>query len=199
MFDHMMEHISEQRLGSSGAVERPEFGRDYGTQDAVDPNDPEQRQKLERFVLANTPERHRFQTAEGLQAIVYFDSRGRAVSAALAEIAVEDLVRIAHGFSSRFPGEPDHAKPGTSSTDHGYRKPVTEESKRFSIHKPASADDHLGQAYNDLLAIKGDMDNMDEVPSDLKAFYKQVQAALDGVASARKATTQLRGMAKRLG
>lgn len=198
MFDHLMEHIAEQKLTPSGAVDRPEFERDYGSHDAVNPSDPDQRQKLERFVLANTPERHRYMTAEGLQAIVYFDARGRAASSTLAEISTEELVRIAHEFSSRFPGEPDHSRPGTSSTDHGYRKPVTEERGRFSAHKPAEADNHLGEAYNALLAIKGDMDKMEEVPQPLRAFYKQVEKAMGSVAEARKETTQLRGMAKRL-
>jgi hypothetical protein len=78
---------------------------------------------LEKFVLNNTPEHHRYMTAGGHQGIVYFDFRGRAASGVLAEISSEDLARIAHEFSKRYPGEPDRSKPQTNRTDHGYQRP----------------------------------------------------------------------------
>jgi hypothetical protein len=124
MYPNLMKYITEQRLTPSGAVDRPEFERGYGSSDAVDTTDPEQRAKLERFVLSNTPERHRYTTAAGYQGIVYFDARGRAVSGVLSEISIEDLVRVAHEFSKRFPGEPDHSSPQTGSSNHGYSRPT---------------------------------------------------------------------------
>jgi len=124
MYPNLMKYITEQRLTPSGAVDRPEFERGHGSSDAVDTTDPEQRAKLERFVLNNTPERHRYTTAVGGQGVVYFDARGRAVSGVLSEISTEDLVRVAHEFSKRFPGEPDHARPQTGSSNHGYPRPT---------------------------------------------------------------------------
>lgn len=122
MFDSLMKHISEQRLHVSGAVDRPEMDRDYGGVDQVAPD----RQKLEQFVLRNTPCRHKYETADGQQGIVYFDSRGRAASCTLSEIPDEDLMRVAHEFSKRFPGEPNHSKPQTGRREHGYPTPVQE-------------------------------------------------------------------------
>lgn len=72
------------------------------------------------------------------------------------------------------------------------------EGKRFSIHKPAEADEKLGAAYRDVLALKSDMDAMEEIPADLRPLYKQVMKAMDAIAKARQETTQLRGMAKKI-
>jgi hypothetical protein len=126
MFDHMMKYIAEEGQFASGAVDRTEFERSYGDDDNFDPSDPPDRVKLSRFVLRNTPSQHRYKTAEGAQGIVYFDSRGRAASCALEEIPLEDLVRIAHECSKRFPGEVNHDRPKTGRRKHGYAKPVQE-------------------------------------------------------------------------
>jgi len=88
--------------------------------------DPGWRAKAERFVLANTPARHRFGKSGGSEAIVYFDSRGRAANAVIADIPDDDLARIVAGFSRRGPGEFQLGKPSTSSKDHGYGVPVQE-------------------------------------------------------------------------
>lgn len=129
MYESLMKHISEQQIGASGAVDRPEFDRDYGG-DQVSFDVPGQREKVKAFVLRNTPHRHRYKDAEGRQGVVYFDARGRAASCVLEQIPDDDLVRIAHEFSKRFPGEPNHDKPQTSRSNHGYPTPVQEARER---------------------------------------------------------------------
>jgi hypothetical protein len=126
MYDSMMKYVAAPPAPIA-EIARQEFAREYQAI-AVPTDDPQWRQKTERFVLANTPERHKYGTADGGQGIVYFDARDRAASALIGAIPDEDLARIAAGFSRRAPGEPDPDKPHTSSADHGYRPPVRESS-----------------------------------------------------------------------
>lgn len=128
MFGNLMKYVSEQKLSASGAVERPEFDRDFGGNgaDIVNTDDPEWRKKMERFVVSNTPCRHKYETATGAQGIVYFDSRGRAASCAVSEIPDEELIRVANEFSKRAPGQDANGKPQTSRSNHGYTRPVQE-------------------------------------------------------------------------
>jgi len=128
------------------APSRPEFERGSSVI-GVQQDDPEWRDKAERFVLANTPARHKFGKASGSQAIVYFDSRGRAASAVIGDIPDDELACIVAGFSRRGPGEPQLGKPSTSSKDHGYGIPVQE----------VKAGDGLGEGREDpALALPGD-------------------------------------------
>ena len=117
-FAGMFGYITEGGDGPQGAVDRPEFEPDH-----EDGMDAEERVKMERFILRNTPSQHRYKTAGGQQGIVYFDDRGRAASAELATIPCADLVRIAKGCSKRFPGEVGHNRPETGRNDHGYEAP----------------------------------------------------------------------------
>jgi len=95
-----LEGMIEQRE-IDGAVNRDEF-------DVIPPFSPEweiiPRKTLEGFVLAGTPESHRFMTAEGLVGIVYFDPRGRAVAAGLSEMDTGVLFDLAKtmGFKPKF-------------------------------------------------------------------------------------------------
>lgn len=118
----LTKYMTEQQTSAHGEVHRPEFDRDYGDSDGdvLSFDGPDQRQKVERFVLRNTPHRHRYKTFEGQQGITYFDARNRAASCALSEIPDEDLIRVADQFSKR------RIKPQTGRRDHGYVKPVQE-------------------------------------------------------------------------
>lgn len=118
MFSHLIEYISKKPVLETD-MWRPEFER----QSAGASPDPKWREKAERYVLANTPGRHRYVTAEGQEAIVYFDARGRAACAAISEVPDQDLARIADMFSGRAPG----ADPVKPSGDTGYVKPAMEE------------------------------------------------------------------------
>jgi hypothetical protein len=69
---------------------------------------------------------------------------------------------------------------------------------RQQIHKPAEADEALGQAYLKLVSFKQGIDAMEEIPTYLKPYYRQVLKAIDAVVDARKETTQLRGMVRKL-
>lgn len=69
---------------------------------------------------------------------------------------------------------------------------------RQQIHKPAEADEVLGQAYLKLVSFKQGIDAMEEIPTYLKPYYRQVLKAIDAVVDARKETTQLRGMVRKL-
>jgi hypothetical protein len=65
-------------------------------------------------------------------------------------------------------------------------------------HKAAEADTAAGQAFNSLIGLKMSLDQMDEIPSDLKPLYKEIMKAMDAVGTARKHTTQVRGMVRRI-
>jgi len=69
---------------------------------------------------------------------------------------------------------------------------------RQMLHKPAEADDALGQAYLKLVSFKQGIDAMHEIPAYLKPYYTQVMKAMSEVGEARKQTTQLRGMVRKL-
>lgn len=68
----------------------------------------------------------------------------------------------------------------------------------FPSHLPAKADDAVGEAFRALMSFKFAMDQMEEIPKDLLPYYNQAMKAADGLAEAKKATYQLRMMARRL-
>ena len=65
------------------------------------------------------------------------------------------------------------------------------------LHKPAEADEALGQAYNALISFKSGFDRMEEIPRDYLPIYNEISKAVDKVVAARQATTQVRMMARR--
>ena len=67
------------------------------------------------------------------------------------------------------------------------------------LHKPAEADEALGQAYNSLVSFKMAIDRMEEIPKDLHGIYDEIGKAISKVADARKHTTQVRMLARRMG
>ena len=69
---------------------------------------------------------------------------------------------------------------------------------RRMLHKPAEADDAMGQAFVKLVSFKQGIDAMHEIPDYLMPYYKQVMKAMDAVGKARQETTQLRGMVRKL-
>jgi len=71
-------------------------------------------------------------------------------------------------------------------------------SGNISWHKAAEADEALGDAYRKLVSMKQEMDAFEEIPSYLMPFYKTVMKAMGEVGDARKQTTQVRGMVRRL-
>jgi len=127
MLDNVIPHLTEQQK-QDGEVDRPEFDPDYDVQGWPLLSDPEQRQKLENYVLRKCiSERHRFKMADGSDAVVYFDARGRAAQCRITEMPDADLVRLAKEAGKRFPGQKDPKKPQTGKKDHGYDPPVQEE------------------------------------------------------------------------
>jgi hypothetical protein len=127
MLENVMPHLSEQQK-RDGAVDRPEFDPDYNVSGWPTLSDPEERLKLERFVLRKCiPERHRFKMANGTDGVVYLDSRGRATHCPITEVPDADLVRMAKEAGKRFKGQKDPKKPKTDKKDHGYKPPVREE------------------------------------------------------------------------
>ena len=68
----------------------------------------------------------------------------------------------------------------------------------ISWHKAAEADEALGDAYRKLVSMKMEMDVFEEIPSYLMPFYREVLKGLDAIIKARKQTTQVRGMVRRL-
>jgi predicted metal-dependent hydrolase len=85
MFDSMMKLTEQQQM--DGAVRRKEFDEPRQADSFSD----EMRAKMREFVSQETPKHHRFVTRQGKQAVVYFDPRGRAVSAAIDDMSDEDL------------------------------------------------------------------------------------------------------------
>ena len=128
MFEQMMELVTENAK-RDGAIERDEFSADYGHSGWPTVADPEQRQKLEAFVLRKTPKVHQYDTADGGKGIVFFDHRGAAARCDISKLEDAELVRIAGVFGKRQAGEPNPNKPSTSATNHGYTKPVQEETE----------------------------------------------------------------------
>lgn len=140
MFDSLIS-LSESGLKMDGAVDRPELAHqgpyDYDMS-------PELRSELEEFVYAHTPCRHKFSDMRGQRGIVYFDGRGRAADALLADISSSELMRQAriHGWR----GADDEV--GVGSTPHGtgvlftnggagYRIPYTESEGPVSDDLPS--------------------------------------------------------------
>lgn len=61
----------------------------------------------------------------------------------------------------------------------------------FPWHLPAQADQAATDTYMKLLAFKGAMDRMEEIPADLRPFYDQTGKAIDAVYKVQKETHQL--------
>lgn len=216
MYGNMMRYVAAQQ--TDGEVERREFEPDSTASGWPAMSDDETRTRVEKFVSKHIPEAHKFVDAAGAEKVIYLDERGRTASCALEEVPDGELARMAERYGMRLnggmrPGKND-PKPGmtpeTSRTDHGYDKPRVEsadgafegaltEAKGLGLHKAASSDEHLGMAYRDVLGLKGDLDKAEEIPASLKPLYKQVTKAMGAIAKARQETTQLRGMAKKLG
>ena len=194
MYGNLMRFVAPQK--ADGAVERPEFNpNSEGWPEMLDDGN---RERIEQYVFRRIPDRLKVATAEGSVHIVFADERGRVMDSRIDNISDEQLLQLAKQVSGK-----TSFRPETNKTNHGYPKPQQEgveeisEGKRFSIHKPAEADDKLGAAYRDVAALKADMDAMEEIPSNLKALYKQAMKAMDAITKARQETTQLRGMAKK--
>lgn len=66
------------------------------------------------------------------------------------------------------------------------------------LHKPAEADEKLGEAYRGLHSFKFAFDQMEEIPANLQPIYNQIMKASDAIVEARRHTAQLREMVKRM-
>lgn len=66
------------------------------------------------------------------------------------------------------------------------------------LHKPAEADEKLGEAFRGLHSFKFAFDQMEEIPANLQPIYNQIMKATDAIAKARQETGQLREMVKRM-
>jgi hypothetical protein len=148
MLEHVLPHLAEQQK-LDGAVDHPEFDPDYDVSGWPLLSDPQERQKLENFVLRKCiSDRHKFKKADGTEGVVYFDSRGRAVHCAITEVPDADLVRLAREGGKRVKGQPNTKKPQTGKKDHGYTPPVQEdqeleEARRFPIQRIKNGADEM--------------------------------------------------------
>jgi hypothetical protein len=61
----------------------------------------------------------------------------------------------------------------------------------------SNADEAVGQAYRAIHDLKADLDDMEEIPTQLKKIYAAIMAASKAVGDARRDTNQLREMARR--
>lgn len=141
MFDQMF-NLMEEADHPDGAVRRTEFDLQYvGTS-------PFDRDKLESLVYAKTAARHRYITAKGLKAIVWYDKRGRACASALKDISDGELAYVAKSLNiNTMPGTVDAATMGGESPqDHGYIRPVTEELAIFGVIADEFIEDAREQA-----------------------------------------------------
>jgi len=89
MFSSMLRLVEQQN--SDGAIRHAEFD----PAPSQGPFDPAGREEMIRFIDASTPARHKFDTADGRTGVVYFDTRGRAVSAVLDDLGDDTLGWIA--------------------------------------------------------------------------------------------------------
>jgi len=176
MLEHIFSHLTEQQK-LDGEVDHPEFDPDYNVSGWPLLSDPEQRRKLESFVLRKCiPDRHRFRMANGSQGIVYFDARGRAVASAITEVPDADLVRLAKEAGSRLPGQRDTTKPQTGKKDHGYTPPVQEEQELKEERPPFyDASSRLIRKFIDDLDQAVKSEHMER--KDKAAFLRAVDKA----------------------
>jgi len=114
MFGSMMRLIEQQQV--DGAVRRPEFEPPPDSEASLS---DEERGRLIAFLASTTPDRHKFVAAGGRVGVVYFDTRGRAVSAVLDDLDDDTLQWIAQ--SKNMDGTP------MATSDPGYTPPVQEE------------------------------------------------------------------------
>lgn len=95
-FSNLMRAIREDKnREQDGAVRRDEF--DQAPVVDVDFGDEERRLMFKAFILANTPEGHKFMMADGRQGFVYADERGRAVESAIEDLDDGELLWLAVG------------------------------------------------------------------------------------------------------
>lgn len=66
------------------------------------------------------------------------------------------------------------------------------------LHKPAVADRALGEAYLAVVSFKQSIDEMEEIPPNIRGVYDQAMHAMSAIATARQSTNQLREMTRRL-
>lgn len=74
----------------------------------------------------------------------------------------------------------------------------TERTASLPLHLPAQADEDVGKAYRSLVDFKSAFDRMHEIPQQYQAVYNLAMKAMDALGSARRDTTQLREVTRRL-
>ena len=67
-----------------------------------------------------------------------------------------------------------------------------------NLHKPSEADEALSKAYLAIVSFKQSLDEMQEIPPNLKGLYQVAMKAMGDIGEARQATNQLREMTRRL-
>lgn len=121
MFDSMMRLVEQQN--ADGAIRRPEFDPPRPSETSFD---DKSRAELIDFIDRATPERHKVQLIDGRTAVVFFDQRGRAVSAVLDDLDDDTLNWILQSKNLR--GDP------LPKSDPGYPQAVEEE--RATMRSP---------------------------------------------------------------
>lgn len=182
MLARLIQGLTEQQF-AHGEVDRKEFEPDAAAFPVPWADDPEARPKLERFVLSNTPERHRFKTAGGQDGIVYFDDRGRAASAVFSQIDDQTLLKVARGLGKRWPGDPN-GKPQTSRKEHGYERPGVAEEVDRSKRELQGTETELLRAKAAVRAARDAFDVFVRNKSSSEPEIREVEADLREAASA---------------
>lgn len=106
--------------------------------------------------------------------------------------AVRDLRALA--------GRVERAEPSLSAIDikPGLVRSEAAQGAGLPLWKGKEADDAVGQAYLAVHSIKAAIDQMDEIPPNLKRLYQTVMHASDKLVAARRETNTIRELARRL-
>lgn len=118
---------------------------------------------------------------------------------------VEHLFHKIGGFLKGYQHEITAAMAALDELEHieeqdreEYMRTAGRTADSLPIHKAAEADEALGTAFRSLLSLKLGFDRMEEIPKDYHAIYAEIGKALDGIGEARRYTTQVRMLARRM-
>lgn len=186
MLDNVFGVFASKDKRLSGSVDRREFDPEAPVGWPM-VTSPEERKRLEAFVLSSTPKVHQYETADGKTGIVYFDERGRAARGKISEMSDDELVRLARVGGKRMPGDRNSDAPRTSKADHGYPRPVQEAGEgSLARTEPGRALDSIRGALRRLVAIAKRADDKEaerlnrQIGDGLATLQHHVALAMSG-------------------
>lgn len=132
------------------------------------------------------------QTSDGTFQFKHADTRNYVfvVSFGNGRLEIPKGGAFMHGFFDAFNEEYTEFK--RLSTPLAERASVSvTEAASFPWHLAAEADRHATDSYMKLGAFKGAMDQMEEIPADLRPYYDQTGKAIDAAYKLQQETHQL--------